>query len=76
MKVSEIERPIQAVIKIGDGVQHPNNLFQVVLDPAKLSPSKDLIALDGTESQLHGWRRIEHIEIVEVLDENYQGPAA
>lgn len=49
-------------------------VYQVHIDPSKLSPSGDFIRFDHADSQgnvqseIHGWKRVDEIEIVEILE--------
>lgn len=71
----EIDKPVSAVIRLHDATQNPAVMFQVVLDPAKLSPSGNLIRFNSNEqSEIHGWKEISALEIVEILEEVTESP--
>lgn len=43
-------------------------IYQVRIDPEKLSPSGDYIRFEHAENcEIHGWKRVDEIQILEVL---------
>jgi hypothetical protein len=75
MKLSELpEKPCIAIVRLEDSTVNPAVLFQVVLDPARVSPSGEMIRFNATgangkaESEIHGWKQISKIVLVEILE--------
>lgn len=50
--------------------QNPAVLFQVTIDPSKVSPSKAFIRFGDTAGdEVVGWQRRDYIQVIEVLGE-------
>ena len=65
----EITEPTCALVTLHDGSQNPAVMFQVVLDPAKLSPSGDFLRFNQDNMcELHGWKPIAAIKVWEALE--------
>ena len=62
-------RPVVAIVRLLNGVQHPAVRFQVALIGENRSPSGDMIRLNTPGDDLAGWFRIEDLFLAEVLGE-------
>lgn len=73
--IETIMHPTDAIIRFAPEAARPmchQVLYQVRIDPAKLSPSGDYIRFDHqvgaeTVSEVHGWKAVDDIEIMEIL---------
>jgi hypothetical protein len=73
--IETIQHPTDCIIRFAPESQRPmchQILYQVRIDPANLSPSGDYIRFNHqtngeTVSEVHGWKAVEDIEIMEVL---------
>lgn len=64
------DSPVIALVQIeGRATIAPDVLFQAVLDPARISPSRNFIHFDQRtqRTDLHGWFDLQSIRIIEVL---------
>ena len=74
MTKDEIIRPCIAIVRLEDGTVNPAIMFQVLLDPEKISPAGDLmrfnaVSINGKqESEIHGWKSLSAIKLVEILE--------
>lgn len=67
-----LPHPVIALVNIeGRMTIAPDTLFYVVIDPAKLSPSREFLHFDQRRQQtdVNGWFPVDSIKVVEVLGE-------
>ena len=63
-------RPVVAIVRLMNGMQHPAVRFQVALIGDNRSPSGEMLRLGQTPGdELQGWFSIEDIMLIEVLGE-------
>lgn len=69
VKLEDITKPTLCIISLTDGSMNPAVLLQAVVDPSKISPSGTHIRFtQDTLCEVHGWKRIDGVLIVEVLE--------
>jgi len=78
--ICDIEKKCVAIVRFGpsgfitDG-QRAGEYFQVTIDPARLSPSKEYIRFgqdsngNGMGDEIHGWQRCASMCVIEILDD-------
>ena len=63
-------RPVVAIVRLMNGMQHPAVRFQVALIGENRSPRGEMVRLGQTPGdELNGWFRIDDLLLVEVLGE-------
>jgi hypothetical protein len=73
--IETIQHPTDAIIRFTPESSRPmchQVLYQVRIDPANLSPSGEYIRFNHqvsgeAVSEVHGWKAVEDIEIMEIL---------
>ncbi len=76
----EITKKCTAIVTFGEfspltGTR-PGMLFQVTIDPAKISPSGEYIRFGDAGDEITGWQRCSAMSVVEVLGEWEEGDEA
>ena len=69
--IETISEPSDCIVAFTDEMNRPmchTVCYQVRIDPAKVSPSGEFIRFDHVSSEIHGWKRIDEITILEVLE--------
>jgi len=69
--IATVIEPCDAIIAFTDEMDRPMShtvCYQVHIDPAKVSPGGEFIRFDHGTSEVHGWKRIDEITILEVLE--------
>ena len=73
MTKDEITKPCIAIVRLEDGTVNPSIMFQVLLDPANVSPG-GMMRFNHTdkqgklESEIHGWKELDKVRLVEILE--------
>lgn len=70
--IFNLPRPVLALVNIEGRLSiAPDVLFQVVIDPDRLSPSRDFIHLDQRtqKTDVHAWLPVDSVKVIEVLCE-------
>lgn len=73
----EIKGKTRAIVCFGPATDvtgnRPAEFFQVVIDPAMVSPSGEYIRFDQrdqtAQNEIHGWQRVSALTVCEVLEE-------
>jgi hypothetical protein len=68
--IETVTKPCDAIVAFTDEMSRPMShtvCYQVRIDPAKVSPSGEFIRFDHGTSEIHGWKRVDDITILEVL---------
>jgi hypothetical protein len=68
--IHTVKEPCDAIVAFTPELDRPMShtvLYQVRIDPAKVSPSGEYIRFDHGTSEIHGWKRIDQITIFEIL---------
>ncbi len=66
----DVDHPVCAIIRLHDGSVNPAILLQAVLDPGKVSPDgQSLRFTSDSHCEVHGWKPLDKVEIVEVLED-------
>jgi len=68
--IETVTKPCDAIVAFTDEMNRPMShtvCYQVRIDPAKVSPSGEFIRFDHGTSEIHGWKRVDDITILEVL---------
>lgn len=78
MNVVELKEAIHAIVTIRQRIPGPREIYyQVTLDPAKVSPSREYIRLgEIAGDEFTGWVKVEDVSIIEVLGEFDPGEVA
>jgi len=69
--IETVTHPCIAIVAFTDEMTRPMShtvCYQVTIDPAKVSPSGEFIRFDHGASEIHGWKRVDDITILEVLE--------
>lgn len=70
--IIDIKEPTVAIVAFSAELDRPMThtvCYQAVLDPSKLSPSGEFMRFNhGENCELHGWMRVDEIEVLEVLE--------
>ena len=67
MKIQDIDRRTVCIVTLDDTTVNPAVLLQVTIEPTNVSPSGQLIRFGAQGDEIVGWKRIDKIQIVEVL---------
>lgn len=68
--IETVTKPCIAIVAFTDEMSRPMShtvCYQVTIDPAKVSPSGEFIRFEHGPSEIHGWKRVDDITILEVL---------
>lgn len=70
----DIKKPTKAIVRLHEQGFNPAVLLQAVISPANLSPDGKLHRFTQDQHcEIHGWKRVDSIEIVEILDVDTEG---
>jgi len=68
--IETVTKPCVAIVAFTDEMSRPMShtvCYQVTIDPAKVSPSGEFIRFEHGSSEIHGWKRVDEITILEIL---------
>lgn len=69
--IETVTTPIDALVCFIPEADRPMShtvVYQVRIDPEKLSPSGEYIRFEhGEQCEIHGWKRVDEIKILEIL---------
>jgi hypothetical protein len=68
--IETVTKPCTAIVAFTDEMSRPMShtvCYQVTIDPAKVSPSGEFIRFEHGLSEIHGWKRVDEITILEIL---------
>lgn len=67
--ITDLKRKIVALVCLKPRMTvAPDIIFQVTIDPSKISPSGKYIRFDAANSEVNGWQPIEAVQILEILE--------
>lgn len=80
--IEKLERPILAIVRLKPENKEKRDLggvltpyYQVTIDPANLSPSKEYLRFGSVQGdEIMGWRPVEDVLVEEVLGEYRTAP--